>query len=281
MKPTTDFLRDRSSGFYAALSLLMIALIGMIDFNAPADLNVVLLYFIPILFAEIRIGSQTGLLVSLLSAMCWAITNGPLAGATSTMWVHTLNILSTFFIFLSGNGVMALFRAAGERETAASRTDRLSGLLNRLGFVEVLHREVARSRRHKKVFSIVCFNADHFKGINAEHGHETGDHAIELIGRALQQGMRSSDIVARLESDEFMALLPEMDAETARMALNRIQRLLNEAMKVREWNITFRAGSATFLKAPDSSEELLRLAERLQYVVRAAPKGSIKQQTID
>jgi len=275
------FFKNRSTGFWTALGLLSIVGIGMVDFRLNHPVDLILLYLIPILICELAVGAEVGLFMTVFASVTWAVCNGTVAGSTTNVWVHCWNSVSTLVIFLLANGSMGLLRAAGLKETTALRSDPYSGLMNRMGFTEAVHREIARSRRQKKIFSLIFMNADGYKAFNARYGYTAGDHLIEVIGRVLKQGTRTSDLAARLDSDEFVAFLPEMDAETARMAMNRIQGVLNEAMSHRKWEMTFRLASTTFRTAPETLELFLEQAERAQFALRAANKNSIHHHSLD
>jgi len=274
-------LKNRSAGFWSAFGLVLISAIGMVDFHAHPQLNMTLLYFLPIILCELLVSAEVGLFMTVFASVTWTVGHSPMTGSSMPLWVQAWNSISTLLLFLSVNASMGLLRAAGLKETTALRTDPLSGLMNRMGFTEAVQREIARTRRYKKIFSLIFINADEFKAFNAQVGHPNGDHAIEIVGRLLKQGTRASDLVARLGNDEFVAFLPDMDAETARMAMNRLQGSLHEAMQHRNWKMTFRLASSTFLTTPETIEDFLQQTERAQFALRAAAKSSIKHQIIN
>lgn len=100
--------------------------------------------------------------------------------------------------------------------------DRLTGLLNRQSFEEILERELAFLRRQRKVRqpSLLLFiDLDRFKRINDELGHAAGDQLLVTLAEQLRQKARSCDQIARLSGDEFAVflggVLPEAVAELA------------------------------------------------------------------
>ncbi len=119
-------------------------------------------------------------------------------------------------------------QAANARLAEASRTDSLTGLLNRRGFLEKGTTEIERSRRSRKPFCVVMADADHFKRINDLHGHAAGDRALQLLGDLLRSSLRAQDLVARWGGEEFVLLLPETDTHGATLVAESIRRRVVE-----------------------------------------------------
>lgn len=98
---------------------------------------------------------------------------------------------------------------ANARLAVASRTDALTGLPNRRGFVEASEAELERFRRSGRPFTIVLADVDHFKAVNDRFGHATGDEALRAVASAIRANLRAQDVVARWGGEEFILLLPE------------------------------------------------------------------------
>ena len=114
-------------------------------------------------------------------------------------------------------------QAANFRLAEASRTDALTGLLNRRGFLEKGADEIERCRRSHKPFCVVLADADHFKRINDLHGHAAGDIALQCLGDLLRGSVRAQDLVARWGGEEFGLLLPETDTHGATLVAESIR----------------------------------------------------------
>ncbi len=104
-----------------------------------------------------------------------------------------------------------------------SAHDALTGLYNRRYFERRLREESAHAKRHKRPFSIILIDIDHFKLVNDTYGHEDGDrvlcHVAELIGGSL----REDDVACRFGGEEFVILLRATPGPAARVVANRLR----------------------------------------------------------
>jgi len=105
---------------------------------------------------------------------------------------------------------------------AMSRTDPLTGALNRRAFDESLRREVSRARRYDFPLAIMMIDIDHFKLINDAHGHLVGDEVLKAFVRIAGEALRDSDALHRYGGEEFAALLPHCTIEGALLAAERL-----------------------------------------------------------
>jgi diguanylate cyclase (GGDEF)-like protein len=101
-------------------------------------------------------------------------------------------------------------------------TDPLSGCFNRRGFDQFAQREVSRGIRAKWHISVLALDVDHFKQINDDFGHLTGDEAIREIGMLIRDTARAGDVVARIGGEEFTILAPDTDSMGAMHLAERI-----------------------------------------------------------
>jgi diguanylate cyclase (GGDEF)-like protein len=104
--------------------------------------------------------------------------------------------------------------------------DPVTELLNSRGLARSLDRELSRSRRTGRPFSVVMMDLDNFKLFNDVYGHAVGDQALRQVAGVLKKVLRRSDIIGRQGGDEFLAILPETAAASAIECVNHIQKAL-------------------------------------------------------
>lgn len=105
-----------------------------------------------------------------------------------------------------------------------SLTDALTGIPNRRSILDLLEREVARTRRHGPPLCVALLDLDHFKKVNDTHGHPTGDKVLQEAARVLRDAIRSCDAIGRYGGKELMIVLPDSAPEGAALVLERPRR---------------------------------------------------------
>lgn len=99
--------------------------------------------------------------------------------------------------------------------------DPLTHLRNRRAFLEVAEQELARARRNRHPTTVVMADIDRFKPLNDQFGHAAGDEVLKQVAETLRLTFRGQDVVCRWGGEEFVAMLPETDIESARLAAER------------------------------------------------------------
>tara|TARA_B100000508_G_C11457072_1_gene277261 strand:+ start:812 stop:1990 length:1179 start_codon:yes stop_codon:yes gene_type:complete len=115
--------------------------------------------------------------------------------------------------------------AYADKLEGLARTDALTGVDNRRSILEKGVKEIGRSKRYKKPFSIALLDIDHFKVINDTHGHEAGDLVLKTIVEIFKENIRLEDELGRYGGEEFIFLLPETASEEdALLVMERVKR---------------------------------------------------------
>ena len=122
---------------------------------------------------------------------------------------------------------------------------------------------------------MVYIDLDCFKAINDEFGHSVGDKLLRVIADNLTRNTRNLDAVARIGGDEFALLLPQTSQKAAQSLLTRLQGLVLDEMQQNQWAVTLSIGAITFVKPPESVDEILRTADQLMYEVKRTGKNAI------
>ena len=168
----------------------------------------------------------------LMSMLIWSAWSGTrLADVTLAFAIAAfVGLLARMALSFSemrrANGALEHERRVAEQQ---SRTDALTGLLNRRAFTEVASRELARGARNVDavrdgIVAIAILDVDHFKAINDRGGHAVGDRVLVSIAERLEATVRRSDAVARWGGEEFCILLTDVRSDDAlRSQLERVR----------------------------------------------------------
>ncbi|MBC7500142.1 MAG: sensor domain-containing diguanylate cyclase [Herminiimonas sp.] len=150
----------------------------------------------------------------------------------------------------------------------ASMTDHLSGVMNRRAFFEAAEREMARYRRYPRPMSLLAIDADHFKQINDEYGHATGDLVLQKLAEIIAETAREIDIVARIGGEEFAVLLPSTGPHMAYELAERIRfNISSQCMQIEgnDIGLTVSIGISTMDSAAQSFDALMKSADNAMY----------------
>jgi diguanylate cyclase len=160
-----------------------------------------------------------------------------------------------------------------EEQRKIAETDPLTQVANRHKFEQRLQEEYSRWRRYRHPLSLVLLDLDHFKQVNDQHGHATGDRVLQEVSRRLVDSVRGADLVARFGGEEFVILMPETNLTDATKAANKIRRTI-AASPIETPDgpiqVTVSMGVAEF-EHDDTPEDVLQRADAALY--RAKHKG--------
>jgi diguanylate cyclase len=129
----------------------------------------------------------------------------------------------------------------------ASRTDALTGLMNRRALDEELRRSVDEFQRRGRHAALMLLDVDHFKRFNDTHGHVAGDEALKYVGDVLRTQSRETDIVARFGGEEFAVIFAATSAAAVRTRAEEIRAAIGQgrvSVEGQQIRITASAGLA-------------------------------------
>ena len=130
---------------------------------------------------------------------------------------------------VSGQLAIAMRQITDHQELERlSKTDGLTGLMNRRAFQDSLAAAMSRAARDEKPGVLLYIDLDNFKAINDNRGHEVGDNVLCEISDRLMSISRSYDLVARLGGDEFAVWLNDLELDSATRRADEILRELAE-----------------------------------------------------
>jgi diguanylate cyclase (GGDEF)-like protein len=232
--------------------------------RSPSAGDSAVLYMWPVLWTAFFFGRRGALAI----VTCVGVAHGlmlldlPASSSYFGRWLDVMtsvSVVATVTLMLVRRNESLLTRLAEE-----ARTDTLTGLLNRRGFEERAALELAHAKRNGESIAIASFDLDHFKHINDEWGHDTGDRVLARTGEVLAAHSRDIDIVARFGGEEFLVLLPGSNSTDAEAFTQRIRRALAAGDSSELPTVRISAGVIAAM-APENIEELLQDADAALY----------------
>lgn len=148
------------------------------------------------------------------------------SGQMASVWVVLYTIFALphiAFIFGLSYYVLERWKLREQEATILSRTDSLTGLLNRRHIMSLLGKEKLYSESHNSTLSVLMVDLDHFKSINDQWGHDQGDAVLVNVANTLRASVREKDHVGRYGGEEFLIVLPGIDAPQAQKLAERIR----------------------------------------------------------
>lgn len=156
--------------------------------------------------------------------------------------------------------------------------DSLTGLLKHGDIKEQVELEIERAQRQHQPVSIAMIDIDHFKLVNDRHGHAVGDNVIRALANLLRQRLRKIDRLGRYGGEEFVAVLPNCNAESAKAILDEIRNAfhaLHFSGADGSFQCTFSAGISACQAPSWHGQEQLELADESLYEAKALGRNRI------
>lgn len=156
--------------------------------------------------------------------------------------------------------------------------DSLTGLYNRRHFIELAGRELERALRYGRPLAAMMLDIDRFKRVNDTHGHAVGDQVLRVVARRCRANLREIDLVGRYGGEEFAALLPENDLNSARIAAERLRRCTAEVpidTAGGPVSVTLSLGVAACTENCPDLENLIGRADQALYAAKIAGRNRV------
>ncbi|WP_336407773.1 diguanylate cyclase [Gallaecimonas kandeliae] len=207
-------------------------------------------------------------------AMYQNLTFMPIAGASGEVDKVALVV---YDVTEAANSRLALIDA-NQQLSVLSRTDPLTGLLNRRSWESGLEEEFARCRRSGRTSTLLMFDIDYFKQVNDTHGHQAGDLVLQHTATLLTSQLRTTDKAGRYGGEEFALLLVDTDADQARLLADRLcSSLAATPAKVggQVIPITISAGIAQATEAMANAHAWVKAADQALYQAKEAGRNTI------
>jgi diguanylate cyclase (GGDEF)-like protein len=160
-----------------------------------------------------------------------------------------------------------------ESKARQAAADSLTGLPNRRTFDRRLNAEFKRARRFSEPISVLLIDADHFKQVNDQYGHQVGDEVLRRLAATLRENLpREYDVIARIGGEEFAALLPHTSRDDAVFVAERLRSAIESSpipTSAGKLDVTISVGVGSLLNRantePQTTLDVLDEADRSLY----------------
>ena len=222
--------------FFLSWSLSLIVFISVAaGLDDGVRSPIVLALFLTVVYAALSYPRWTVAVVSVVSLLAVLVLGwiGAAQGAGPTNPIYLVGLMIT----LAVTGVMCIFQARIHEQIRSelgrlSRSDPMTGCLNRLGFSERFAAELQRAGRDGGVVALVVLDLDDFKAVNDARGHSAGDELLCWAACAMADALRPGDALGRLGGDEFAVLLPATGGDAAGQIADRLTIALSSRISV-------------------------------------------------
>jgi diguanylate cyclase (GGDEF)-like protein len=273
------FFEKRSKPFWVIAGVVLVIILGIINYFSGYELNLSLFYLIPIFIVVWFTDGRMGLVFSFASTVVGFLANYFTGQTYSNPTIFVSNAVLHLGFYLVVAWLVATLKRTSKGNLELARTDYVTGAVSVRYFYELAQIEIRRSQRYRRPITVAYIDLDNFKTVNDQLGHSTGDRVLRAVTDGIRRQVRNADTLTRLGGDEFALLLPETDGEAARTALNKIHASLVDEMLRNGWMVTFSMGVVTFKEAPKTVDQMVKMADNVMYSVKAAGKNGVRYST--
>jgi diguanylate cyclase (GGDEF)-like protein len=195
--------------------------------------------------------------------------------AAARFWIFLLSAAALLLgVFVAGIVMYYTNRVSRERERLATQ-DALTGLPNRMLFMDRLEQSLIRARRRESLVGVMFIDLDHFKRVNDTLGHASGDLLICEVAKRLQAATRAEDIVARLGGDEFVVIIDAFKINQILQVVEKTLAVVSEPYRIdgREIFSSCSIGVSVFPNDGTDAGSLLKNADTAMYTAKGCGRN--------
>ena len=260
-------------GVVIAGSVVATLIVFVGDEVTGASIRLHILYVFPLAALALHVDRRWwvagGFLVS-VALQAWTLNHDDPTVASFATDISVAIAAALLTVFLARKARWNYLLAMGE-----ARTDALTRVANRRALEDAITEESGRCERYGGTFCLALLDVDGFKELNDARGHGAGDAALRLLAHVLARRVRRTDLVARLGGDEFVVLMRGVKAAEGRIACDLIARTVRDRMTHAGFPLTVSIGCKSFVEAPKTALEALRVADGLLYQAKHRGKNCV------
>lgn len=187
--------------------------------------------------------------------------------------------LETVMLFLEPAAIALENAMLFQKTKELTLIDDLTHLFNTRYLYQSLKSEISRGKRYGYPLAVIFLDLDGFKAVNDINGHLVGSATLKIVAKILKDGIRNVDIAARYGGDEFTLILPNTDAEGAKVVAERLRSKIENHPYEEDLGVKIKLsasfGIAIFPQNGDNPEVLIQKADQAMYKVKETTKNAI------
>ncbi|HUI67180.1 MAG TPA: diguanylate cyclase [Nitrospirota bacterium] len=281
IKTILEFPGKLPKPFLTLIGFLLVLAIGSLDSITSYDISIATLYLLPIILIAWFEGGVPAALISIFSAITWAVSDLISGHPYSHIAVPIWNATMVLGMFLIVSYSIAAIKKLLIKEHEHAYTDDLTGVANIRSFYEQARTEIGRSATSKQPLTLAYIDIDNLRHINDTLGHIAGDYLLHEAAQTLRATLRSADIISRLGGSKFAILMPGTKNEDATVVIYNVQEHLLDMVGRNGWPVTFSTGVVTCDDPTYTIDILIKKAEDLMNAAKETGKNIVQSKILD
>ena len=155
-----------------------------------------------------------------------------------------------------------------------SITDKLTGLHNRIKIDDTLKSNLEMFKRYGNTFSVILLDIDHFKKVNDNYGHPTGDSVLKDFAKIIKKNVRITDTIGRWGGEEFIIIASETDSVGASKFATTLKQAISDHDFERVGKVTASFG-VTQISIGDDIEDIVKRADLALYNAKESGRNRV------
>ena len=244
-------LKMLPSYLYSLSALLILGFIAY--FDSMTSQNIFILYIVPVSLAILLAPKIQGLFISFLAFGVYALVNTTVKIHDPALAELAANGMILFWISFLG----IRLKEQIELNQAQRFQDELTGGLSTRLFLQRAEEELHRSHRYKRPITLAYLDCSKLKTVREDQNFKYEKEILQNIAQIMKQNLRKTDLFTRVDEDNFLIMLPDINAGGARTALQKIQSLIRLKSIAANWPLEFNIGAITFNQPPLDMQAVL------------------------
>jgi diguanylate cyclase (GGDEF)-like protein len=273
------FCRETSTSRLFFWGLVLVGVIGLLDFATGPEISFSIFYLLPVSLAAWFVSRRIAMLLAVASAITWLLVEQAGDKTYALAWAPLWNAAVRLAFFALTAYLLSELKRHLDRERSLLRLDLLTGARNTQSFREEARFLLKLAARHQQPTALAHLVLERFDSASSALGAAEGDRILQTVVMALTLSVRSTDVVGRVAPHEFAILLPQTDLAGARQALDKCHARVGHIIRDKGWPISPSVGVVVFPEGARNASAALKHAGTLAHRLSTEDPGGIVYET--